>query len=77
MSEVPGARKVNDLANRYEVPIRGYGCLTLAQLFRLLANKGALEFTVEKATLERVFLKVVNENKVLEEDSNRPGLHII
>jgi len=77
MSQVPGAQKADDVANRYEVPIRGDGCLTLAQLFSFLANKGVLEFTVEKSTLESVFLKVVNESKVLEQDSHWPGLDII
>jgi hypothetical protein len=76
MSKVPGAQKANDVANRYEVPIRGPDCLTLAQLFSFLAQNGALEFTVEKATLESVFLKVVKESKALE-DSHRSGFDMI
>jgi hypothetical protein len=73
MSEVPGSRMADDFATRFEVPIEGYRCFTLAQLFNLLANKGGFsEYTVERATLESVFLKVVRENNVLVEDAQRP-----
>ncbi|KAF4611653.1 hypothetical protein D9613_004331 [Agrocybe pediades] len=58
MSQVPGSRKADDVATRFEVPIDG--AFTLAQLFSLLSSQGDfLEYTVERASLESVFLKVV------------------
>ncbi|EIW87313.1 P-loop containing nucleoside triphosphate hydrolase protein [Coniophora puteana RWD-64-598 SS2] len=48
------------------------GSLSLAQLFHILAEQGDFsEYTVEKATLESVFLKVIRENNVLEENEGR------
>ncbi|KII94244.1 hypothetical protein PLICRDRAFT_132803 [Plicaturopsis crispa FD-325 SS-3] len=71
MSRVPGARQADDVATRFEVPIERDG-MSLAQLFHLLSTEGDfLEYTVEKASLESVFLKVIRENNVLEEDSER------
>jgi len=58
MSQVPGSRKSDDVATRFEVPIDGE--LSLAQLFNLLSSQGDfLEYTVERASLESIFLKVV------------------
>ncbi|KIK71569.1 hypothetical protein GYMLUDRAFT_33772 [Collybiopsis luxurians FD-317 M1] len=73
MSKIPGARLADDVATRFEVPIQtaesGSGT-SLSQLFRLLSSSGDFtEHTVEKASLESVFLKVIRENKVLEEDT--------
>ncbi|KAA1477252.1 P-loop containing nucleoside triphosphate hydrolase protein [Dentipellis sp. KUC8613] len=76
MATVPGARMADDVATRFEVPVTasaGSGAdgprLTLAQLFRALAaHDDFAEYTVEKATLESVFLKVIRENDVREED---------
>lgn len=66
MAHVPGARMADDVATRFEVPI---DAISLADLFALLAEQGDFaEYTVEKATLESVFLKVIRENDVQEED---------
>ena len=69
MAQVPGARMADDVATRFEVPL-GSG-LTLARLFAVLARGGVAEYTVERATLESVFLKVIRENNVLEEDTEK------
>jgi len=88
MSRIPGARLADDVATRFDVPIReggtgggdgdgngdvggdGDGAMSLARLFHVLASQGDFqEYTVEKATLENVFLKVIRQNNVLEEDS--------
>ncbi|QRV83171.1 ABC transporter [Ceratobasidium sp. AG-Ba] len=64
MSRLPGARRVEDVATRYEVPI---GQTPLAELFRILGEQNqeqdgmGLEYTVERLGLESVFLKVVRE----------------
>ncbi|KAJ4470921.1 hypothetical protein J3R30DRAFT_3710877 [Lentinula aciculospora] len=80
MSKFPGARLADDVATRFEVPIQssqnddgsnrpGEGT-SLLQLFHVLSSSGDFtEHTVEKASLESVFLKVIRENKVLEEDT--------
>ncbi|KAF8435684.1 hypothetical protein L210DRAFT_3452656 [Boletus edulis BED1] len=82
MSRIPGARLADDVATRFEVPIheggvdtgdgngRVDGGMSLARLFHVLASQGDFqEYTVEKATLENVFLDVIRQNNVLEEDS--------
>ncbi|EIW75760.1 hypothetical protein CONPUDRAFT_131199 [Coniophora puteana RWD-64-598 SS2] len=43
--------------------------LTLARLFRLLAESGVQEYTVEKASLESVFLRVVKEGDAIQEEA--------
>ncbi|KAF9225247.1 P-loop containing nucleoside triphosphate hydrolase protein [Gyrodon lividus] len=71
MSRIPGARLADDVATRFEVPIQEGNDLTLARLFHILSSQGDFqEYTVEKATLENVFLKVIRENNVLEEDNS-------
>ncbi|KAJ7511663.1 P-loop containing nucleoside triphosphate hydrolase protein [Mycena galericulata] len=71
MARIPGARMVDDLATRFEVPIAN---MPLAELFRTLSetqDQGAEafpEYTVEKATLESMFLKVIRENEFQEID---------
>lgn len=60
MANIPGSRMADDVATRFEVPIQSEG--GLAQLFHLLSSQGDFaEYTVEKATLESVFLKVIRE----------------
>ncbi len=71
MSQIPGARMADDVATRFEVPI-GAG-MSLAQLFAVLSEGGFAEYTVERAGLESVFLKVIRENNVLEEDRDKKG----
>ncbi|KAJ7626727.1 hypothetical protein B0H17DRAFT_1286284 [Mycena rosella] len=62
MASIPGARMVPDLATRFEVPSSN---LALAELFRTLASEGDFpDYTVEKPTLESMFLKVIVENNV-------------
>ncbi|KAG7099993.1 hypothetical protein E1B28_001784 [Marasmius oreades] len=72
MSKVPGARLADDVATRFEVPISsesGTGT-SLAQLFHLLSTSDHLsEHTVERASLESIFLKVIRQNSVSEEDT--------
>ncbi|RPD82722.1 P-loop containing nucleoside triphosphate hydrolase protein [Lentinus tigrinus ALCF2SS1-7] len=69
MSQIPGAKMADDVATRFEVPI-GSG-MSLAALFAVLSRGNFSEYTVERATLESVFLKVIRENNVLEEDRQR------
>ncbi|KAH9934058.1 P-loop containing nucleoside triphosphate hydrolase protein [Epithele typhae] len=69
MAQVPGARMADDVATRFAVPIvRGGDGLSLAQLFAVLARGDLAEYAVERAGLESVFLKVIRENNVAEED---------
>jgi ATP-binding cassette subfamily A (ABC1) protein 3 len=73
MSRIPGSRLADDVATRFEVPVHEGSGLTLAELFHILSSQGDFqEYSVEKATLESVFLKVIRENNVMEED-NSPG----
>jgi ATP-binding cassette subfamily A (ABC1) protein 3 len=69
MAGVPGARAADDVATRFEVPVGGEG-VALADLFGVLAD-GGLEFAVERPMLESVFLKVIREHNVEEEDEER------
>ena len=73
MARIPGARMADDVATRFEVPLEsgGEGGMTLAQLFAVLAEGEFEEYTVERATLESVFLKVIRENNVAEEDTRQ------
>ena len=73
MAQIPGARMADDVATRFEVPVGGG--MSLARLFAVLARggdehggDGEMEYTVERATLESVFLKVIRENNIGEED---------
>jgi ATP-binding cassette subfamily A (ABC1) protein 3 len=69
MANVPNARMADDVATRFEVPISRE--LPLAALFHVLASQGDFEeYTVEKASLESVFLKVIRENGVREDDAD-------
>lgn len=70
MAHIPETRMADDVATRFEVPISdGF---SLAQLFQVLSRHGDFsEYTVERATLESVFLKVIRENNVSEEDHIR------
>jgi len=77
MSAIPGSRMADDVATRFEVPIESdspnnTGTLSLKRLFEVLTRNGGdglgIELTVERATLESVFIKVIRENNVQEED---------
>jgi len=73
MACIPGSRLADDVATRFEVPVdsASEGGLSLSELFHILSSQGTFsEYTVEKATLESVFIKVIRENNVLEEDFN-------
>jgi len=62
MKLIPGAHMADDVATRFEVPITQDG-LSLAELFKILsAHEDFAEYTVERASLESVFLKVIKEN---------------
>lgn len=71
MARIPGSRMADDVSTRFEVPVReGEGGLSLARLFGVLAEQGDFsEYTVERPSLESVFLKVIREANVAEEDS--------
>lgn len=70
MTRIPGSRMADDVATRFEVPIESSEGMSLAQLFYTLSSSGVFaEYTVEKASLESVFLKVIRENDISEEDS--------
>ena len=73
MALIPGSRMADDVATRFEVPIESENGVSLGQLFSTLSshNNTFTEYTVEKATLESVFLKVIRENNVREEDNDR------
>jgi ATP-binding cassette subfamily A (ABC1) protein 3 len=71
MAHIPGSRMADDVATRFEVPISSQGDFSLAKLFKVLSSHGNfMEYTVERASLETVFLKVIQENKVGEEDED-------
>lgn len=86
MGGIPGSRMADDVATRFEVPIRteistrqestGNESLTLeptlslAQLFEALSRQNDFpEYTVERTSLESVFLKVIREHNIQEEDT--------
>jgi ATP-binding cassette subfamily A (ABC1) protein 3 len=69
MARIPGSRMADDVATRFEVPVDSEDGLSLAELFHILSTQGTFsEYTIEKPSLESVFLKVIRENNVLEED---------
>ena len=63
-----------DVATRFEVPMacNGGSGLTLPELFNILEVYGRdfTEYTVERASLESVFMKVIRENNIKEEGHN-------
>ena len=70
MSRFPGSKMADDVATRFEVPVEPTQGMSLAKLFHTLSSSGDFtEYTLEKASLESVFLKVIRENQVEEEDS--------
>jgi ATP-binding cassette subfamily A (ABC1) protein 3 len=76
MTRVPSARPIDDVATRFGVHIvssRAHTSdegVTLEELFGILAE-AELEFAVERPMLESVFLKVIGEHNVEEEDEPR------
>ncbi|KAF4573510.1 hypothetical protein EYR36_008028 [Pleurotus pulmonarius] len=69
MAHIPGSRPAKDVATRFEVPIAKENGLSLPDLFHTLSSHSDFsEYTVEKATLESVFLKVIRANNVAEDD---------
>jgi len=74
MSLIPGSRMADDVATRFELPITTDGGFSLAELFNILSTRGDFtDYTVERASLESVFLKIIRENNIREEDSDRMG----
>jgi ATP-binding cassette subfamily A (ABC1) protein 3 len=71
----------DDVATRFEVPVKTQAqpqdeeptsgaTLSLAQLFETLsAQEDFPEYTVERVSLESVFLKVIREHNIQEEDT--------
>ncbi|KAF8507801.1 P-loop containing nucleoside triphosphate hydrolase protein [Hysterangium stoloniferum] len=94
ISRIPGSRMANDVATRFEVPIRtdsakeadapvimtdtGDTNLSLAELFDILSRQDDFpEYTVERISLESVFIKVIRaqeENTAPQRESKRWGL---
>jgi len=71
MTRIPGSRMADDVATRFEIPIDRYSScsLSLSKLFDILIKNGGdgdVEFTVEKVTLESVFMKVIKEINEIE-----------
>jgi len=74
MSLIPGSQMADDVVTRFEVPITATNEYSLSTLFNTLSKHGDfMEYTVEKATLESGFIKVIRENNVKEEQSERRG----
>ena len=72
MARIPGSRMADDVATRFEVPLGGPESHSLAGLFRFLSEHGQFsEYTVERVSLESIFLKVIRANNIKEEDSSR------
>ncbi|KLO20603.1 P-loop containing nucleoside triphosphate hydrolase protein [Schizopora paradoxa] len=73
MSRIPGAQMAEDVATRFEVPIdMQAGDRSLAGLFKILTQQSdVFEYTVERVSLESVFLKVIRANDIQEEDFSR------
>lgn len=70
MARIPGSRISDDVATRFEVPL--HENRSLADLFKTLVEFGDFsEYTVERVSLESVFLKVIRENNIKEEDYGR------
>lgn len=71
MNLIPGSRMADDVATRFEVPITQDG-ISLAELFKILSSHGDFtEYTVERASLESVFLKVIKANNYREDIQDR------
>ena len=72
MSLIPGSRMADDVATRFEVPMTATNECSLSNLFNTLSEHGDFtEYIVEKATLESVFIRVIREKNVKEEQSER------
>ena len=81
MARIPGSRMADDVATRFEVPVRTEHSteedtekrsesLSLSQLFETLSSQSDFpEYTVERISLESVFLKVIREHNIKEEDT--------
>lgn len=86
MARIPGSRMADDVATRFEVPIRTEdshqqpsqeeqsstpeGTLSLPELFETLNTQSDFpEYTVERISLESVFLKVIRAHNIQEEDT--------
>ena len=85
MAQIPGSRMADDVATRFEVPIQAGTAppaneqsnlpttsqsLSLAQLFETLSTQNDFpEYTVERVSLESVFLKVIREHNIQEEET--------
>ncbi|KAL5533846.1 hypothetical protein ACEPAG_306 [Sanghuangporus baumii] len=71
MARIPGSRRADDVATRFEVPVdTDNEEQTLASLFRILSEHGDFSgYTVERVSLESVFLKVIRANNIKEEGS--------
>lgn len=72
MTRIPGAKLADDVATRFEVPmdVNGTDGMSLKKLFDSLSTQDEFaEFTVERATLESTFLKVIKENNFTEVSS--------
>ncbi|KAF9479407.1 P-loop containing nucleoside triphosphate hydrolase protein [Pholiota conissans] len=67
MARMPGARMVDDVATRFEVPIgqsdEATGLMSIASIFEVLSQEEDFpDFTVGKSTLETAFIKIINDD---------------
>lgn len=67
MARIPGARRMDDVATRFEVPIASdgkNGVTSVAQLFDILINEQDFpDFTIGRSSLETAFIRIINEEK--------------
>lgn len=72
MANIPGARMVDDVATRFEIPLstsseasESHSTLTsVASIFETLSKEGKdfPQFTVGKSSLETAFIRIINED---------------
>jgi ATP-binding cassette subfamily A (ABC1) protein 3 len=81
MARMPGARMVDDVATRFEVPIGQQASgsngavelMSIASIFEVLSQeKDFPDFTVGKSTLETAFIKIINDDMA----SDHEQLHL-
>ena len=82
MARITGSRMADDVATRFEVPMSGDRNRSLVELFKHLAAHGDFtDYTVERVSLECVFLKVIRQSNVMDSVDRKqwgvPGYHLV
>ncbi|KDR85851.1 hypothetical protein GALMADRAFT_389530 [Galerina marginata CBS 339.88] len=78
MAKIPGARMVDDVATRFEVPVgdASVNDNSVASIFEILAREeGFPEFTVGKSSLETAFIRVINDDYAAGGGEEEEGVH--